>query len=106
MKFYIAFSIHGTNKFTVATCDKPAKSPILEMPDSTIKDLFGPEFSIARSRRPDYNIKTDGVKLHWSKLLRKDGTPIQDKGWVTKRFNQLVKRGWIVVSPKVLNKGD
>lgn len=100
LKFYIAFSIHGTNKFKVATYSIPNPQCFSGLPDQIIKDLFGSDFTLAKSRRPGYNAAKDGYKLHWSRLNRKDGTPLQDKGWVTKRFNQLVKMGWKMVDPK------
>ncbi len=97
MKFYIAFSIHGTNKFTVATYSIPNKQRSPGLPHQIVKDLFGPAFTIAPSRRPNYDASKDGIKLHWNRLVRKDGTPIQNKGWVTKRFNQLNALGWTIV---------
>lgn len=88
MKFYIAFSVRGTNKFKVAT--KNAE---------LLQDL-GSGFTAAASRRRTYDAANDGTKVHWNGLVRKDGTPIQDKGWVTKRFNQLQKAGWTLVQDK------
>lgn len=93
MKFYIAFSIAGTNKFTVATFT------VIGTPEAALARL-GPDFTTAQSRRPAYDVKTDGIKLHWNKLMRQDGTPIQDRGWVTKRFNQLKVKGWTIVPAK------
>ena len=91
IKFYIAFSIHGTNQFKVAE-----KQVLSE--DSAHNPLWDFAFAAAtprRTPRPD-----DGIKLHWSKLNKKDGTPHTDKGWVTKRFNELVKMGWKIVPAK------
>ena len=82
MKFYVAFSVHGTNQFTVATINKPSIS------------YLGAGFTAAESRRPDYDRGRDGIKVHWVGLNRKDGTPIRHPSWVAKRFNQLVRRGW------------
>lgn len=98
LKFYIAFSIHGTNKFKVATLELKDRSGSVD--HLTVATLLGGDFTLAKSRRPGYNAAKDGYKLHWSRLSRKDGTPLQDKGWVTKRFNQLVKMGWTMVDPK------
>lgn len=96
IKCYIAFSIHGTNKFTVAT---------KEFKDYEAVGDFclcgGPgSFMIGESRRPGYNKDKDGVKLLWSKLNRKDGKPLTDKGWVTRRFKELAKGGWTIVPDK------
>lgn len=88
MKFYVAFSIHGTNQFRVAV--KSARSI----------EALGPDFRQAVSRRDNYNASRDGVKVHWNKLIRKDGTPLESKCWVSKRFNQLVALGWREVTPK------
>lgn len=93
MNFYIAFSIHGTNKFKVATLK------IVGTADAALARL-GPGFKVAQSRRPVYDVRKDGIKLHWDKLVRQDGTPIQDPGWVTKRFNQLKAQGWTLVKAK------
>jgi D-alanyl-D-alanine carboxypeptidase len=93
MNFYIAFSIHGTKSFKVATLH------VVGTADAALARL-GPEFKVATSRRPSYDVKKDGIKLHWSRLMRKDGTPLQDKGWVTKRFNQLKAQGWKIVKAK------
>lgn len=104
MKFYIAFSIHGTNKFTVATKDvaviKDKAPPSMNQMSQVVESIFGKDFRMATSRRPNYNANADGIKLHWSRLCRKDGKPIQNKGWVTKRFNELKKMGWTIVPAK------
>jgi hypothetical protein len=86
-KAYIAFSIHGTCAFIIAT--------------NTVHSSYGKiitkapegEFTIAFSRNP---VKTDDLKLHWSKLMKADGTPHTDPRWVIRRFNQLEKAGWKV----------
>ena len=84
MQYYIAFSIHGTNNFRVAIKQDLSQDE-LKM------------FKVARSRRPDYDPIKDGIKLHWDALNRKDGSPIENKGWVTKRFHQLQRMGWHLV---------
>jgi len=90
MNFYIAFSIHGTKSFKVATLH------IVGTAEAALARL-GPEFKVATSRRPG---KRQHGQLHWDRLLRQDGTPLQDKGWVTKRFNQLKAQGWKLVKAK------
>jgi hypothetical protein len=55
---------------------------------------------VVPSRRPGYNAQTDGIKVHWHKLCRADGKPLQDKGWMTRRFKELQAQGWIEVQPK------
>ena len=83
-KVYIAFSIHETNDFMVAT--------------NTLNVGKLPEgFTLGRSRRPGYNAATDGVKLNWVGLNRQDGTPHTDVVWVKRRFNELERMGWIIV---------
>ena len=98
MKFYIAFSIHGTNQFTVATRQVDLTSIEHAL------NYLGQGFKVIPSRRPGYDSKRDGFKLSWTKLNRADGTPLQNKGWVTKRFNELKAQGWTLVEAKPCTK--
>ena len=87
MKVYIAFSIHGTNAFIVAT--KTLKTV------GSIEEL-GPEFTAVNSRRPDYKPE-DGIKLNWSRLNTvKSGKPLSHPAFVASRFKELEKDGWTV----------
>jgi hypothetical protein len=95
MKVYIAFSIHGTNQFRVVE-----KEVVYSNSAGWLTETLGPEFQIVPSRRPSYDLTRDGFKVHWDKFLRKDGTPIVDRGWVTKRFNELLSQGWTEVQPR------
>jgi hypothetical protein len=88
MKVYIAFSIHGTNCFIVATREVTLLTPFLS---------YNPWFSLAESRRPGVNKVVDGYKLNWTKLCKADGTPHTNPGWVLRRFNELERRGWTIV---------
>ena len=82
MKAYIAFSIHGTNTFLVAT--KNVES---------ITDL-GPEFKAVPSRRPGYS-SDDGVKVEWKGLtVKKTKLPYKHPLWVLNAFNVLETQGW------------
>lgn len=83
MKFYIAFSIHGTNAFITATTE--------------INDLknLGSDFTEVKSRRPSYKSE-DGVKLHWEQLLNQKGKPLRGPATVLQRFKELSKYGWTV----------
>ena len=86
-KAYIAFSIHGTNKFIVAVKNK---INIEKLPAG---------FNVAKSRRPDYNVTRDGIKLHWDGLLRKsDNTPYVSPSMILRRFKELETQGWIIVN--------
>lgn len=43
--------------------------------------------------------KPGSVKLHWDKLnstAKGVRTPLQNKGWITRRFNELAAQGWSV----------
>lgn len=91
-KVYIAFSIHGTNNFTVVT----NTLDVAKLPAG---------FTIARSRRPNYDAKKDGVKLNWSELNKADGTPHTNPSWVARRMNQLARMGWTVVRDKKTGVG-
>ena len=86
-KVYVAFSIHGTNNFMVVT----NVIDIAKLPTG---------FTIARSRRPNYDAKKDGVKLNWASLNKADGKPHTNRGWMTRRFNQLVRMGWTLEKNK------
>lgn len=88
MKVYIAFSIHGTNCFIVATREVTLLTPFLS---------YNPWFNLAESRRPGVNKVVDGHKLNWTKLCKADGTPHTNPGWVLRRFNELERRGWTIV---------
>ena len=84
-KAYIAFSIHGSNCFIVATRRLIEGAPL---PSG---------FSVVPSRRPDVDVTIDGYKLNWTKLCKADGTPHTNPGWVLRRFNELERRGWTIV---------
>lgn len=95
-KAYIAFSIHGTCAFIVAT-------KIIEVFGRTIvtKPPSG-IFSKVESRRP--NAAIDDLKLHWDKLNKADGTPHTNPSWVIRRFNELEKAGWIIDRKKFIQR--
>ncbi len=80
-KFYVAFSIHGTNGFTVVT--REAESV----------EALGADFKVVQSRRGTYS-PADGTKVVWDKLNKSDGRPHVNKAWVARRMNELVKAGW------------
>lgn len=45
----------------------------------------------------------ESVKVHWDKLNRSSHgvlTPHENKGWITRRFNELAKSGWKVSKSK------
>ena len=86
-KVYIAYSIHGTNKFLVAT---------KEVTNDEYLAMVNSEFEPAQSRRPNYRT-VDGVKLHWKKLLKRDGTPHTAREWVLARFYTLRELGWELI---------
>lgn len=92
-KYYLAFSIPGPNSFRVVTKEA-----------SSLLDL-GDGFKMVPSRRPSYNAQKDGIKVHWDKLCRADGKPLQDKGWVTRRFKELQAQGWTLVASPVTDDG-
>lgn len=88
--YYIAFSIHGTNKFIVAT----------KRMTESVYDLHKQGFVRQPSRRNSYK-PSDGIKLHWDKLTRMvDGKPYTNRAWVSRRFKELVAAGWTVVEDK------
>ena len=88
---YVAFSIHGTNTFIVAT---------KEVNDRVIFDLrhhpiYEDEWKIVQSRRP--NVDPKQVKLQWSGLMnQKTKQPLRSAPMVLRRFKQLEVCGWKV----------
>lgn len=82
-KHYIAFSIHGTNTFIVATKDISNKLPR--------------GYTVAISRRSDYEAIKDGVKVHWDGLLTSRGVPTKSPALVLQRFTQLKAEGWKII---------
>jgi hypothetical protein len=93
VKTYIAFSIHGTNSFIVAT--KSFQS------EKKFKDFLeqNKDFKIVVSRRDDYKEEDDGVKLSWTGLLNKETSqPYISSSSVFKKFVELkTKYGFKIV---------
>lgn len=87
MKFYIAFSVHGTNTFIRASKDTTDY-------ESTEDGLLleGVVYKKVRSRLP--NAPKDRTKLHHPLLNNKDGSPTRSKTKILQVFNQLQKQGW------------
>lgn len=87
MNFYIAFSIHGTNTFIVATT-KASGSEELQNREG--------KFVVVSSRRADYDPATHGIKVEWSRLSTLKGTPLRSPAQVIYMFKRLEKLGWTV----------
>lgn len=90
-KFYIAFSVHGTNSFITAVME--TKDFQLSKDKKKVK-IGKREFDVAQSRRPDYDLKKDGYKLHAQDLLTKDSKPTRSVPMILRFFNNLAKEGW------------
>lgn len=73
----IAFSIHGTNCFIVAT------KKLTSVPEG---------MGIVTSR----DLSAVGVKLIWLKLQSAKGEPLRSPILIKKRFNELREKGWTV----------
>lgn len=83
----VAFSIHGSKTFIVATKElNVAKLPV--------------GFMIVESRDP----KATGVKLQWEELLTKTGAPLRSPTHVIARFKKLEAMGWKVDKAAFLAK--
>ena len=87
-KYYIAFSIHGTNCFIVAT-----------KLQHEIKDIKALNMSEVKSRRSFAKINTD-VKLNYEKLNNVNGKPTASKTKVLKIFKELENDGWEIIGRK------
>lgn len=83
-KYYIAFSIHGTNTFIVATN---------VMTDRRFATLEKAGYRITASRRKD----AEGIKLTWRELSTKQGEPLRSAPHVLFKFKQLEKAGWTII---------
>lgn len=90
MKYYIAFSIHGTNCFITATLTPTKYTHEQHM------EMLGEDFKVAQSRRPDYNLEKDGYKLEWNKLLNKQGEPLRSPPAILNRFKILERMGFVI----------
>lgn len=95
MKFYLAYSIHGTNCFI--TAKKEVNHIKLDVPGKESVEIKIGKFSFTtiKSRRPGYKLE-DGIKLHSSRLLTKNGQPLKSPAMVVKFFNELAADGWEV----------
>lgn len=109
VKFYIAYSIPGTNAFITAT--KEDQTVTVMPPDEVLhKDdaLYSVgnlhHFKVVKSRRPDYNREKDGYKLHWMHLTKPTGEAITDPQHVLEVFSILSDDGWVVNSTKFMEK--
>ena len=87
MKFYIAFSVHGTNTFIRAS----KVNTNFELNEDGIL-LEGVQYTKVMSRR--LNSSKDQTKLHHPLLNNKDGSPTRSKTKILQVFNQLQKQGW------------
>ena len=83
----VAFSIHGTNTFIVAT----KKLNVAKLPVG---------FMIVDSRA----YEAWGVKLHWEELLTRTGEPLRSPTHVVARFTKLEAMGWKVDKAAFLAK--
>lgn len=93
-KYYIAFSIAGTNAFIVAgRNDEPErriKSLVPPFPEILVFD--GDQMQPVPSRMPYPN----GVKLLWPDINTKAGVPRRNPGQILNLFRRLKHRGWTV----------
>lgn len=103
MKFYVSYSIAGTNTFITASYESD-KYTIAADRVVTKVDVCGLMFTQARSRRPDYNEKTDGIKLHHRRLLNVEGKPLRSPPLIVKFFNELAELGWKVDKQAFVDK--
>lgn len=100
-KFYIAFSIHGSNAFITAT--KETDKFILSE-DGKKFSIDGLEFNLGYSRDPNYNFQKQGYKLLSDRLLTKDRKPLRSHPMILKFFNELEDLGWEVTKDRFLQK--
>lgn len=89
-RFYVAYSIHGTNSYYVAQRD-------IKGDEEYGLAVLGSTFTKVLSRRPNHNPAVDGVKLHWSRMRTvRDNQLLVDPHVVEKRFLELERLGWTI----------
>lgn len=98
-KFYIAFSIPGSNAFITASIDTQEYDQV-----GNVVTIGDKQFTIAASRRPDYNRVKDGTKLYWDKLLSVEMKPLRSPPVIISRFKQLEQTGWMLNKTKFIQK--
>lgn len=91
---YVAFSIHGTNVFITASLKQQTQKEIDELHEAR-KGGNPNLFSLVKSRRPGFDDSKE-VKLLFSLLNNKDGTPTCSKIKVMQAFKVLEDMGWSV----------
>lgn len=92
-KFYIAFSVHSTKAYAIATLE--TKDFVISRDGQTIT-INGRDYTVAKSRRPDYNEETDGTKLQTQELMTREGKPLRSTPMIAAFFNRLEREGWTV----------
>jgi len=92
--YYIAFSIHGTNSFIVATRSMTEK----EYKEHMASRMLFPLTSRLPKPLPGH------TKLGWTRLNTKDGTPLRSPPLILSRFSELAKNGWTVDKEKFVEK--
>lgn len=94
LKLRVSYSIHGTCCFITAIKTISGKKRL-----QFTKDIYEQrsEFKPVKSRRPDADEATDGIKLLWSRLNTAKGTPTVSPGLVLQRFKELENDGWTII---------
>ena len=100
-KFYVAFSVHTSKTFVTATIET---SDFVVSRDGQTITIAGRDFTLAKSRRPDYDEAKDGQKLHSKDLLTKEGKPLRSAPMIAQFFNQLGREGWTVDKEAFIKK--
>ena len=91
---YVAFSIAGTKTFITASLKQQAQKQIEELLEA--KKPGEPSlFSLVKSRRPGFDDSKE-IKLSFSLLNNKDGTPTKSKIKVLQAFKTLEDMGWTI----------
>lgn len=94
MKFYIAFSIAGSNKFITANIETSLPTGCVYSVGDVVS-IANETFTVVHSRRPDYKPE-DGTKLGWSALNTVKGEPLRSPPAVLNRFRILENMGWTI----------
>ena len=95
-KFYIAFSITGSNRFITATKETNDFKEEKDKLGQTWFTIDGIKFAEAQSRRWNYVPEKTGYKLQYRRLMNRNGLPLRHPGLIIARFKELERLGWTV----------
>ena len=96
-QFYIAYSIHGSNAFIIATktmLESSVQDNEVILPDGKIcKVVPSRDFT---KKNHESEERRNSIKLHHPNLLTKKGEPLRSPPHILRVFKALEKDGWTI----------